>query len=178
MTNEFNQESYKTLFKQYNVYGEDIKTDVESDDEYKVGINEIDINDYEFAEDNETTHENLYKDDINIINILTIYYKKNFNITKKVTLFDDINDVEDTTATNKCMEFVYGEIFRFDNSNLEDKDVLYDLDCDVDITLYKEFYCLTINGEVMFMSPFIIPIPGHLAKLDWINIDWSINNLI
>lgn len=173
MTNEFNYKSYEEMLKQYGGGNDD---DVDDEDEYNVAINEIDINDYVLAEEHNNTHENLFKNDIGIINILTLYYKHAFNITKNVTLFDGIKDVDNDTS--KCMEFVYGEIFRYNESLIEDKDVLYDLDSDVDIGLYKEFYCLTINNEPIFMSPFTLPLASHLATLDWIHIDWQINNIL
>lgn len=178
MTNEFNYESYKELLKQYNGNTDDnVNNDCDDENgEYNVALNEIDINDYVLAENDDRTHENLFKNDIGIINILTLHYKKTFNVTKNVTLFDGIKDVD--KDTNKCMEFVYGEIFRYNESVINDKDVLYNLDDDIDLELHKEFYCLMINGDPIFMSPFILPLVSYLATLDWVDMDWEINNIL
>ena len=179
MSEDAKNEYYKNFMDKFNG---PIIDDSSSDDEYYVDPSEVNINDYIFASDIECTEDmmladNVYKSDINIINILSHYYKQIHNTDDNVTMFDGLVNTEDSTATNKMMEFVYGEIFRYNRSNIKDKDILYDPDDNIDIDSYKELYCLMIEDEPKFVCQYILPITMYLATQDWVNIDWIIIDL-
>jgi hypothetical protein len=167
MSEEAKNVYYANLIKKFNKEEEPEKS---SDSEYDPG--DIDINDYIPATECETV-DNVFKADMNIINILSEYYKQAHSISDNRTIFDGL-DVEDMSSTNKMMEFVYGEIFRYNESNIPDKDTLYNPDTDINIDSYKELYCLMISDEPKFISPFVLPITMYLALQDWVNMDWYI----
>lgn len=146
-----------------------------SDEEYNPPT-DINLDDYVLADTVEESHESIYKNDINIINILTCYYKDTYGIEGKVSLFDGIES-DDMSGTNKCMEFVYGEIFRFEKALEHDKDVLYTPDDEIDIKNYRELYCLMIDNEPKIMCAYTLPIASYLSSVDWLNIDWAILNI-
>jgi hypothetical protein len=176
MGDDVKNEYYKNIMEQFGHVGQK-ESDSESG-EYNILPNEINIEEYDFAYENNTTAEYEFNKDITVINILTYYYKQINNIKEKITIFDGIDSGGDITTTNKCMEFIYGEIFRYEKSDLDDKDVLYDPDCDIDINKYRELYCLLINNEPVIIAPFTLSIATYLSSLDWLHIDWQINNLI
>ncbi len=178
MSEDERNEYYRQVMdKLNNVCDDDVVESSSGDEEYKVAKNEINIDDYVPASTYNETADHEFKKYINIMNIFTYYYKQTFNITEKVTIFDDI-PFDDKTATNKCMEFVYGEIFRFENSTALDKDVLYGPDDNIDIESYTELYCLIIDDEPKHIAPFIVILISHLETLDWLNINWKIINIL
>jgi hypothetical protein len=148
-----------------------------SDEEYNVNPGEINIDDYVFASTLEATADNVFKNDINIINILSCYYKQMHNITDNTSLFTGLENIEDLTATNKMMEFIYGEIFRYNASDVLEKDVLYDPNIDIDIDSFKELYCLMIDDEPKFVAKYTLPIMAYLVGEDWLNMNWDIVDL-
>jgi hypothetical protein len=160
-----------------NVYVKENDKSSSGEEEYNIDENEININEYEPADQYEGTVENEFKNYVNVINIFTCYYKQTFNINQKITIFDDI-PFDDKTATNKCMEFIFGEIYRYEKSNIFDKDVLYNPDDDINMETYKELYCLMIDSEPVYISPFVLPLISYLANMEWININWSIIDIL
>lgn len=170
MGDDIRNEYYKKFMEQFNG-----SPDV-SDEEYTVEP-DLDINDYVPAETVEETLDIVYKNDINVLNILTCHYRLVHNIQKNIMMFDGLENVDDITATNKMMEFVFGEIFRFSQSDIKDKNTLYEPDADIDVDSYKELYCLMMNGEPKFICPFVVPLAFHLSTLDWLELDWEIIDL-
>ncbi len=178
MTEDNRNEYYRQIMdKLNNVYSEPVEESSSGDEEYNVAENEINIDDYVPASTYSETADNEFKNYIDIINIFTYHYKQTYNIIEKVTIFDDI-PFDDKTATNKCMEFVYGEIFRYENSNVQDKDVLYNPDDNIDIESYTELHCLMIDDEPIHIAPYLLILISYLSTLDWLNINWKIINLL
>lgn len=168
---------YKQIIEQLNSPQSDYVD--ESSGEYEIDPNEIDINDYIPANEYQETADNEFKQDINILNILTYYYKQVHEITEKISLFDGIEaNTNDMTATNKAMEWVYAEIFRYEKSDKEDKDVLYNPDDEINFEAYTELYCLMINDEPVYACSFILPLVMYLNTIQWLELDWDIVNLI
>lgn len=143
------------------------------------GDENINGGDENINDDDSDSDTGLFDNSNNFINILLCYYKQVFEISDKITLFDGVS-IEDKTSTNKCMEFIYGEIFRYENSKLEDKNVLYVVDdSDVTIDSYSELYSLVINGEPLYICPFVLPLISYLEKDGlWTKVNWTILNML
>ena len=133
------------------------------------GEEEIDINDYVVADEDQE-----FRNHVNLLNIYTCYFKQLFRRNQGETLFDHV-DYDKKNSTNKCMEFLYDEINKFNESTIEDKDILYEPDdISVDINKCTELYTLYINSEPLYLSKFLLPLFQYLATIDWYNIEWSI----
>lgn len=135
----------------------------------------INIDDYVLAEE-----EHEFGEFTNLINIFTCYFKQLFEKNQNSTVVDGFDyekeDLEGRClSTNKCLEFMYEEIFKFNKSSDEDKDDLYDPDSDlINIDNCSELYTLYIDGNPKFVCKFILPILHHLASIKWNDINWSI----
>ena len=133
---------------------------------------DIDINDYKITDD-----EDDYIKYVNLLNVYNCYFKQVHEKKKESTLFDDI-DYEKDEATNKCMEFLYEEIIKFNKSIEEDKDLLYNPnDPEVDINIWKEMYVLYIESEQKYTCKYILPLLQFVSTLDWTNLIWNIKPL-
>ena len=128
----------------------------------------IDINDYDIDKDDKE-----YENFINLINIFTCYYKQLYETNQDFTMFDNI-DYEKNDSTNRCMEFLYEEIFKFKISNENDKETLYSPDCNLKMEDCKELYTLYIENEPKYLCKYLLPILQHLSIINWLNIKWSI----
>lgn len=130
---------------------------------------QIDINDYipadEEVELSETT---------GLLNIFTCYFKQLFEAKQNSTMFDSV-DIEKKEGTNRCLEFLYEEMFKFNNSKECDKDMLYDLD-DVDLNIdeVKELYMLSIDSVPLYVCKFLLPLLKYLSTQKWNEINWTI----
>jgi hypothetical protein len=132
-------------------------------------MDEIDINDYELANE-----EVEYGGAINVLNIFTTYFKKKHSLEQNVTMFDNI-DYDQDDSTNKCMEFIYEEMYKYKKSNEVDKDTLYDPDNNIDINTCKELYALFIENELIYICKYLVPLFEELAKnINWADINWSV----
>jgi hypothetical protein len=132
---------------------------------------DIDINDYELAPE-----EKEFNSQANFINVFTYYFKQLFGKDNSTNIFENI-DYDNKNSTNRCMEFIYEEIFKFNNSKIIDKDMLFSPDddtLDINCTSFLELYALYIDNEPIYICKFILPIIGYLCGLDWGNIDWNI----
>lgn len=141
----------------------DDNMDLEIDDDDQ----DIDVNDYEIEEGG-------YDDFINLLNIYTCYFKQLFDKTQHENIFNGI-DYEKSDSTNRCMEFLYEEIFKYNSSDDPNKDVLYGPD-DNEIKLEecKELYTLCIDDVPSLICKFLLPILKYLSNSDWLNINWYI----
>lgn len=131
----------------------------------------INIDEYELAEE-----EKEYMSYMNLLNIYTCYYKKLFVKNKNSTMFDDI-DYEKIDSTNKCLELLYNEIYKFDQSKEDDRDILYEPDDDlIDIDQCKELYSLYIGSEPKFTCKNLLPLLKYMAETynNWTEMAWSI----
>lgn len=127
------------------------------------------IDDYKLADE-----EIEFGKHINLLNIFTCYYKKLFERKEHEHMFEGTNP-EIRDSTNRCIEFLYEEIFKFNKSDEEDKDVLYEPDDDnLDINKCKELYILCIDNSPVLVCKFLLPILQYLGEQDWLNIEWSI----
>lgn len=130
---------------------------------------EFDIKDFKLADE-----EIEFSKYMNLINIFNCYFKKLFERKESDHMFEGIN-LEDSDSTNRCLEFLYEEVFKFNNSNDEDKDTLYDPDDDqLDINKCNELYILCIDHSPVYVCKFLLPLLQYLGEQDWLEIDWSI----
>ena len=130
---------------------------------------EIDIDDYVPADE-----EKEFGHFTNLLNIFTCYFKQLFMKNQEATMFENV-DYNKKDSTNKCMEFMYEEMFKFNKSLEDDKDTLYDPDdSTINIDLCEELYILYIDSEPKFACKFILPILQHIGTLEWAEINWSI----
>ena len=111
---------------------------------------------------------------INLLNIFNCYFKKLFVKKESEHLFGDINS-EQVDSTNKSLEFLYEEIFKFNNSIEEDKDMLYEPDDDnLDINSCKELYILCIDHAPVYVCKFLLPLLQYLGGENWLEMEWNI----
>ena len=130
---------------------------------------EINIDDYVPAPE-ETEYGNF----VNLLNIFTCHYKKLFAKKESLKIFDGV-DYEKLNSTNRYMEFLYEEIFKFNKSTIEDKDVLYDPENDeIDINKCIELYALYVNNEIVYVCKFLLPLLHYLSEVKWLEVEWSI----
>lgn len=130
---------------------------------------EVNINDYVVAEE-----EKEYGNYVSLLNIYTCYFKQLFRRKQDETIFDHV-DYEKKNSTNKCMEFLYEEIHKFNISKEEDREMLYSPDdMTIDINLCNELYSLYINSEPLYVCKYLLPILQYLTTTEWHSIDWSI----
>jgi hypothetical protein len=129
----------------------------------------IDIEDYEPAKE-ESDQET--KTNVNVLNIFMIYYKKLHSVSEKQHLFDGI-DTTDNTSTNKPTESLFEIIELYKNSVESDKDMLYDINDDVDINKCRELYMVYINEKPVYLAKYLLTIFNYIATLDN-TVMWSI----
>ena len=143
----------------------------EEEDNLELFDRQININDYELAEE-----EVEFRSYINLLNIYTCYYKKLFVKNKNITMFENI-DYEKLDSTNKCLELLYEEIYKFNKSLEDDKDILYDPDDEnIDINQCKELYSFYIGTEPKYVCKYLLPLFKYVGETykNWTEIDWSI----
>lgn len=142
------------------------------EDETYEAPDDININEYYPHEEDPNNDDYLP-----VLNIYTYYFKQINNKANSIHMFDSIN-IDDSTSTNKCLESLYEEMFKFKNSNDHDKDMLYDPDDkDIDINKCKELYTLYIDNEPKYICKYILPLMYYLITLKWLNINWFIVSL-
>jgi len=111
---------------------------------------------------------------VNLLNVFNCYYKKLFEKKESDNLFGDI-DPSKLDSTNKSLEFLYEEVFKFNHSIEEDKDILYEPDDDqLDINKCKELYILCIDCAPVYVCKFLLPLLQHLGEQDWLEMEWNI----
>ena len=148
----------------------DILKDYMEDTNFEENSEDIDIRDYIPAEE-----EVEYDKFLNLLNIYNCYYKQLHNKSNDSTLFDNI-DYDNDESTNKCLEFLYEEIFKFKKCTDEDKDILYEPNNkEIKIDNWDEMHVLYINNEPKYVSKFLITLLQYLATIDWTEINWKIN---
>lgn len=167
--NNFKEHEYETYDEHNNEYNED-------NGEYNVSNEIINIDDYVPAEE-----ENEFGNFTSLINIFTCYFKQLFEKKQQSTIFDGLDyEKEDEktgrcTSTNRCMEYMYEEIFKYNRSVEEDKDILYDPDSDlINIDNCDELFVLYVENDPKFVCKYILPILHHLSTIEWNNVIWSI----
>lgn len=129
----------------------------------------IDINDY-IPADEEIEFNNY----VDILNIFNCYYKQLNEKKQNATLFDNI-DYEKEESTNKCLEFLYQEILKYNSSNDENKDLLYEVDDkEINIDQWDEMYVLYIDNEQKYTSKFLLPLLQYVATIEWTKTNWNI----
>ena len=140
-------------------------------------IDNIDINEYKLAEEEEEF--GAYTD---LLNIYNVYYKTLFNKLKESTMFDEI-DSEDITSTNRCLEILYDEIVKYKNSDKkyitlydpEEYKKLY-LESNNKLPEYYQFYLIEINNNQKVTHNLITALT-YINSFDWKNLEWSINQI-
>ena len=151
---------------------EKITIDVMNKNESDEEVENVDINDYEKANDDED-----YIIFVDLLNVYNCYYKQLHQKKQESTLFEDVN-MESDDSTNKCLEFLYEEMFKYKKSLVADKDFLYDpSDSEVDINKWEEMYALYIEEEHKYVCKYILPLLHYVASLDWTLLNWNIRPL-
>ena len=146
----------------------DINDILNNDDDYIIDEN-IDINEYIPAND-----ELEYTKFVDILNIFNCYYKQLNEKNQESTLFDNI-DFDKQDSTNKCLEFLYDEMNKFNKSHEQDKDILYEPhDKEVDIEKWKEMYVLYIESNPKYVCKYLLPLLQYLVEKEWFQINWNI----
>ena len=155
--------------QEYELYTDETGTYKDLMGTYTVQQDEIDINDY-IPADEETEFNNF----TSLLNIFTCYFKQLFSKNQESTMLDDV-DYTKTDSTNKCMEFMYEEMFKFNKSLDLDKDILYhpDDEC-LDINKCTELYVLYVDSEPKYTCKYLLPLMQYIGTLRWTTIDWSI----
>lgn len=160
------------LEKIYNRHLENIYCDPEqdSDSDQDPDQEKININDYKFAEE-----ENEFNSYVALLNIYTCYFKQLFRRQQDETMFDHLDEKKD--STNKCMECLYDEIYKYNKSDEPDKNELYDLN--EDNNLLEDFqskgsYVLYLNNTPLYVCKYLLPLLQYLTTIDWPNSNWSI----
>ena len=153
--------------------------DTNNNTEDEQNLENINIDDYKLAEE-----EIEYAPYVDILNIFNIYFKMLYGKNNDSTLLDDI-DQDDPTSTNRAMEKLYEEIFKYKSSKDDRYVKLYDP------TLYKETYLVNNDEKLPEDYPFyMVDIDGnlsvthnlvtalmHIASFDWKSVEWSINQI-
>lgn len=117
--------------------------------------------------------EEEFEEKVGFMNVFLCYYKQMFDKSKEVNMFSDV-DYDNDASTNRCMEMLYDEMFKY--QNCEDEEALTILDpSDVNINKCKELYVLVINNKQEKACQMLLPLIKYVSTLDWMNIDWSIN---
>ena len=129
---------------------------------------DIDINDYIPADKDDNFVE------FDLLNVFTCYYKQLYQLKQEAYMFEGI-DSEKKDSTNRCVELLYEEIYKFQISTNEDKDVLYSPDDEsINYDNSIEIFVLYVSGEPIYATQFMLPLLRYVSELDWINLEWSI----
>lgn len=172
------QEDYNKIISIDKISNDTINTIIYHTEEQNNNDINIDINDYEIADE-----EKEYGFYVDILNIFNIYFKTLYKKSINSTLFDDI-DTDDIRSTNRQLEYLYEEIVKYKTSNNERYTELFDL------AVYKEkylnddnklpedysFYLVDING-IQKVTHNLITALKYIATFDWKNDEWSINKI-
>lgn len=154
---------------EYELYEDETGTYKDLMGTYDVKPDEIDINDYILA-DEESELNNF----TSLLNVFTCYFKQLYCTNQESTMFENI-DYTKNDSTNKCMEFMYEEMFKFNKSLEIDKDILYDPDNEcVDINKCDELYVLYLDSEPKYTCKYLLPLVQYVGTLNWTVINWSI----
>lgn len=155
--------------QEYELYEDETGTYKDLMGTYDVKPDEIDINDYVLADE-----EKELNNFTSLLNVFTCYYKQLYCTNQESTMFENI-DYTKNDSTNKCMEFMYEEMFKFNRSSEIDKDILYDPDNEyIDINKCDELYVLYLDSEPKYTCKYLLPLVQYIGTLNWSVINWSI----
>lgn len=118
---------------------------------------------------------------VDTINIFNIYYRQRWSKKHNQTCFEGI-DQKDDKSVNNFMEFVFEEMNKYNKSDIELKDTLFDVDhnltvAHIDYETVDEMYLLYLDDVPRYASQYLVTIVTYIAELDWANINWSIIRL-
>lgn len=150
--------------------------------EQKEETDNIEEDNSDCDDDNENTQDNYYipeelkksENGFTFLNIFMCYYKKLFYKTESINMFEEI-DYSDVKSTNRMMEFLYSEVYKYKKFQNDDEFVaLYEPNI-IDINTCEELYALTIDGKYNKVCRFIIPIITYISEnYDWTKVNWAI----
>lgn len=164
---------FNLLDKIYNLNQEqDEELDEELDEEpttNPVDNKQNNLDDYHIPE-NLKQSENGFT----FLNVFMCYYKKLFYKTEQTSMFEDI-DYNNIKSTNRMMEFLYSEVFKYKKYQDDDDFVaLYEPGI-INVDDCKELYALTIDGKYNKVCRFLVPIITFVSEnYEWNKIDWAI----
>lgn len=110
--------------------------------------------------------------ELEYINILTAYYNK--LVGKKENIFSDI-DYDHLNSTNRCMEYIYNHVLKFNECVDEDKKDLVHYKDICNIEEFENFFILSINDVNLYGCELLLPLIMYLSTVDWENLIWDIN---
>lgn len=109
---------------------------------------------------------------INMINVFMFHFKRLFNKNNNYNMLNDIDQTQ-KNSTNRCMEYVFEEMFKFKEETDEKKKKLYKVGR-LDINNCTELYSLTIDDNPICICQYLLPLIQKVSTLDWTEIHWSI----
>lgn len=159
-------------------YGNNDGKEVNNHSNDENNINKIDLNDYEIPEDE--TKYTLYVDMLNIFNI---YQKFLYKKADDSTILDDI-DNNDPTSTNRPLEKLYDEIYKYKTAKDQRFTKLFDpvfyretyLIQDSKLPEDYPFYLVEID-ETQMVTHNLITALLHISSFEWQQMEWSINQI-
>lgn len=118
---------------------------------------------------------------VDILNIFNVYYKTLFVQNPENSLFDG---VEGDTSTNRAMEKLYEEIYRYKTTSETRFKELFDpeqyrkkyLVNDPKLPEDYPFYLVQISGQQKVCHS-LITVLFYISNFDWCNTEWSINQV-
>jgi len=111
---------------------------------------------------------------MNLMNIALTYFKQLSMKPRNTNMFYNI-DYEDDSSTNHVMEFLCTEMYKYGQVFYSDKIKLFEPG-QLDIEKCDELYQLNLRKKKI-QSQRLLSLFIYLSKLDWLNIEWSINSL-
>ena len=91
-------------------------------------------------------------------------------------MFHDV-DYELDNSTNRCMEFLYAEMHKYEDhedNDRQDQITIYDPQ-PINLDEYDELYVLMIDNKQNKMCHTLLPLIKYVSTLDWLNMTWRID---
>jgi hypothetical protein len=115
---------------------------------------------------------------VDLLNIFNKYYNILFH-KPDLHMFEGV-DEDDVTSTNRCLELLYGEMYKYNENDKAGNGELNEIyePTDIDAKKYDELYVININNKASKVTPSLFSAITYIAHLEgWINTNWSIVNL-
>ncbi len=123
--------------------------------------------------------EELTKDqeeNVQFLNVFMCYYKHLFNKDNNTNMFHDVDYGLDN-STNRCMEFLYTEMHKYEeheDNGRDDQITIYE-PCSVNLDEQDELYVLMVDNKQNKMCHTLLPLIKYVSTLDWSNMIWRID---
>lgn len=116
--------------------------------------------------------------DVNFYNVFLCYYKRLFQNKPDTNMFSGV-DHEDDKSTNRCMELLYDEMYKYREAVKKDKTCADIVDSDsLNIDQCDELYLLIVDDDKEYVCQLLLPLIKFISQLEsWETTSWSIMNL-